>query len=178
MALLRRWNASIQLVAQADLPRLEERHLADSLALVRYVHDAGVVADIGSGAGFPGLVVAIVTGRPVLLVEANRRKASFLREAIRLTQVDAQLHVGRFEVLTQQFDLITARAVAPLSQLFEWAAPRLTVSGRGLFPKGRNFADELDVAERKWLFRATLHPSGTASDARILEVTDLRPRFV
>ncbi len=130
--------------------------------------------DLGSGAGFPGLIVAIASGIPFDLIEADQRKAAFLREAVRLTGAPANVHAVRIEAATiPPAPLITARALAPLPKLLSLAAPLLAPNGTCLFLKGANAEAELTDAAAQWHMRADRIPSRTAPGARILRITDL-----
>ena len=175
---LARWQAIKNLVGPGTLDQVWSRHIADSLQLVEIAPDAHAWLDLGSGAGFPGLVIAIaISGRAgarVDLVESNGRKCTFLRHAARVTGAPARVHEGRIETLVQSFpgkvDVVTARALASLPQLLGWAGELLKTGAIGLFPKGRDAAAELTEAEKSWRFNAELLPSRTDSQARIVRV--------
>jgi 16S rRNA (guanine527-N7)-methyltransferase len=166
------------------------RHIADSLQLLDMAPDARVWVDLGAGAGFPGLAIACaLAGRPgarVHLIESNRKKAAFLREAQRLTAVPASVHAMRIEEFAASFDgpadVVTARAVAPLKSLLDKCFPLLGKSGAmGLFPKGQNAELELrDVREspimRAWTMNATLVPSRTDPAGRVVLIRDVERR--
>jgi 16S rRNA (guanine527-N7)-methyltransferase len=175
MALLLRWNPAINLVARADEPILWERHVADSLQLIPLMDPRPDRAiDLGSGAGFPGLVLSLAAGVPFDLVEADQRKAAFLREAIRVTGAHAQVHAKRAEAVRLPLaPLITARAVAPLPKLLALAAPLLAPGGMCLFPKGARVESELTHAATQWQMRVDRIPSRTTPDACILRITEL-----
>jgi 16S rRNA (guanine527-N7)-methyltransferase len=174
-ALLLRWNRTVNLIARKDEQRLWERHIADSLQLATLMRPApGRAIDLGSGAGFPGLVLAIATGVPFDLIEADQRKATFLREAARVTGAHAQVHATRIE--TAQIvpaPLITARALAPLPRLLGLAAPLLATGGICLFLKGANVQAELTEAASQWHMQVEILPSQTAPEACILRISDL-----
>ena len=174
-ALLERWNRRINLVSPHDLERLWPRHIEDSLQLLPLIPPGTTaLTDLGSGAGFPGLVVAIATGMPVTLVEADQRKCAFLREAIRSTAADATVVPGRIEAVRLPLaSLITARALAPLPRLLELAAPHLAPGGTCLFLKGAGVQDELTAARREWHMQVMATPSRTESRATILAITGL-----
>ena len=177
-ALLLRWNASLNLIAKQDEPILWERHIADSLQLLRLVPpDAARGIDLGTGGGFPGLVLAIAAGLPFDLVESDQRKASFLRTAIRETGAPATVHACRIEVADiRPASLVTARALAPLSRLLPLAARFLTEDGTGLFPKGARAAEEVRDAATTWEMDVSTVPSQTTSDGTILRITGLRQK--
>jgi 16S rRNA (guanine527-N7)-methyltransferase len=175
IAFLLRWNSTVNLVARADEPFLWDRHIADSLQLVPLMQPRSERAiDLGSGAGFPGLILALVTGVPFDLIEADQRKAAFLREAARLTGAPVQIHPIRIEAANlPPAPLITARAVAVLPRLLALAAPLLAPDGMCLFLKGANVDAELTHAATQWQMQADGIPSRTAPDARILRITRL-----
>jgi len=174
--LLRRWNARINLVSRADEPALWSRHIADSAQLVPLLPDGnGTLIDLGSGAGFPGLVLAILTGRPTHLVEADQRKAAFLREAARETEADATVHAARAETLRiPPANVVTARALAPLPDLLKLAVPFLAPGGVCLFPKGRDVEAELTAAAAEWHMRVERFPSQTGPGATLLRLSEIR----
>lgn len=151
-ALLARWTQRINLISRADAPHIWSRHILDSLRLLPLIPPGTDRAiDLGSGAGLPGLVLAIASGIPFELVEADRRKAAFLLEAARLTEAPVQIHCTRIEELRlPPAPLVTARALAPLDTLLELAEPLLGTGGTALFPKGARVADELAAAHRRW----------------------------
>jgi 16S rRNA (guanine527-N7)-methyltransferase len=150
--LLRKWQATINLVGPATLPALWTRHFLDSAQVLRHVPD-GPILDMGSGAGFPGLVLSILRGDVGVahLVESDTRKCAFLREVIRATGATAVVHNVRLEALDPfPVATITARALAPLEKLLEWAAPFLAGGAECLFLKGRTGEDELTQAAKNW----------------------------
>src|SRR3984957_5639540 len=166
-ALLLRWNRTVNLIARKDEQRLWDRHIADSLQLATLMHPApGRAIDLGSGAGFPGLVLAIATGVPFDLIEADQRKAAFLREAARVTDAPVRIHPLRIETTKlPRAPLVTARAVAVLPKLLALAAPLLAPGGMCLFLKGANVDIELTHAATQWQMHADGVPSRTAPDA-------------
>jgi 16S rRNA (guanine527-N7)-methyltransferase len=183
--LLAHWQKRTNLVAPSTLPTLWSRHFADSAQLTTLAPNARLWLDLGSGAGFPGLVIAILkTGTPdfrMHLVESNRKKCAFLAEVARATKAHVDIHAMRIEDLAESAnrlapDVISARALAPLPSLFELAAPFFTADTRGLFLKGREAEAEVDEARREWDFTARFVPSLTAQTSHIVEVTSLRPR--
>jgi 16S rRNA (guanine527-N7)-methyltransferase len=173
--LVLRWNSTVNLIAPGDGVRLWERHISDSLQLVALMQPPPDRAiDLGSGAGFPGLVLAIATGVPFDLIESDQRKAAFLREAVRLTGAPAQVHAQRIEAVhLDPAPLITARALAPLPKLLALAAHLLAPAGACLLLKGANVEAELTDAAAQWHMRVDRLPSRTAPGARILRITDL-----
>jgi 16S rRNA (guanine527-N7)-methyltransferase len=183
--LLARWQKSTNLVAPSTLPRLWPRHFADSAQIRGLAPEARLWLDLGSGAGFPGLVVAILqTGQPgfrMHLVESNKKKCAFLAEVVRETKAPVDIHAMRIEELGESAhrlrpDVVSARALAPLPRLFELAQPFCGSRTTGLFLKGREAESEIETAKMGWDFAATLHPSLTSADSHIVEVRALRPR--
>lgn len=173
-ALLTRWNPSINLVSPRDLPNLWDRHIADSLQLAPLI-SADHATDLGSGGGFPGLVLAIATGCRMTLIESDQRKAAFLREAARVTGCEVTVLATRIEqAKVAPAPLITARALAALPQLLRWAAPLLTPGGTCLFLKGTRAEDELTQAAAEWQMSVTRIPSRVHPDGVILQLTDIR----
>jgi len=178
-ALIRSWNPRINLVSPADLPRLEERHLEDSLQLAAFLPPGETrLVDLGSGGGLPGLVLAAVVDRPVHLVEADRRKAAFLSTAAgQLGLRHVTVHPSRIEAvrLPGPAGIVTARALAPLPRLLGYAAALLGEGGVAVFPKGRQVDAELTEAAQSWTFELERFPSRTDPHASILRFARLRP---
>jgi 16S rRNA (guanine527-N7)-methyltransferase len=179
-ALTRRWTEKINLVAPSTVPDLWTRHIVDSaqLWLVKPAN-AHTWADLGSGGGFPGLVIAILaaeTGAPqVTLIESDQRKCAFLRTALRELSVKAAIFDQRAESAPPQAaNVVSARALAPLPTLLPLVARHLATGGTALLPKGRDHAAEIDAARAQgWTFAAEALPSATDLSARILRLTDL-----
>ncbi len=175
-ALVRRWTPAINLVAPSTLPDLDHRHIADSAQLLPLAPTGWTHwADLGSGGGFPGIVIAILArGRSdahVTLVESDQRKATFLRTAARELGLAVTVHAARAEsLLPLNADVLTARALAPLSQLLPLAHRHLRPGGTALFPKGRRHAQETAEARQTWHFDLTEHPSQTDPEGRILQI--------
>lgn len=178
---LHRWQKIKNLVGPATLAEVWTRHVADSLQLAAAEPVAARWLDLGSGAGFPGLVVAIaITDRPgvhVHLVESNARKCAFLRHIARETAAPVTIHNDRIENVIDSFsgmvEVVTARALAPLSQLLTWTAPLLTSGAVGLFPKGEAVEAELTEAGKSWRFDAEQIPSRSDPSGRILRIRRL-----
>jgi 16S rRNA (guanine527-N7)-methyltransferase len=182
VALIRRWNKAENLIAPDDLGALWTRHIADCAQLPGLAPDALRWLDFGSGAGLPGIVIALVgrTGTSVDLIESNRRRCAFLRQAIRETGAPARVHEGRAEALLPEWkppiDRVTARAVAPLQRLLEIARPLLAQGAVGLFPKGRDYRREIDEARALFAFDLVEHTSRIEKGGTILEIRNCRPR--
>lgn len=180
--LLLTWQRTTNLIAPSTIPHLWTRHIADSLQLLALAPDARVWIDLGSGGGFPGVVIACaIAGTPgalVHLVESNTKKAAFLREAQRVTGAPAIIHAERIEAFAARFegpvDVVTARAVAPLNVLLEQSYPLLGKSQAiGLFPKGQNAEVELGEACKTWNIKVNLAASRTEPAGRIVVVQEL-----
>lgn len=176
--ILRKWQRAVNLVGPSELDELWTRHFADSLQVAEAVPGARCWLDLGSGAGFPGLVTAIKLAREpgaaVHLVEANRRKCAFLREAARETGAPAIIHCGRIEdilpALDGPFDAVSARALAPLERLIAHAEKSLDAGAVGVFPKGKGFAAELTQTLTEGKYSITAIESKTDPAARLLVV--------
>lgn len=187
--LLRRWQAKINLVAPTTLNTIWMRHFADSAQVVEAFPQARVWADLGSGAGFPGLITAILLkgqhGAHVHLIESDQRKAAFLRAVSRETGAPVTIHAERIEKalppLSGRIDAISARALAPLEKLVLLAREPLEKGAKAVFLKGEEWADELTAAERLGRFSYRTIESRTHPRARLIVVAsspeaDLDPR--
>lgn len=172
VALLQAWSARINLVGRASLDDPWRRHVLDSAQLVALLPEsAGSLIDLGSGAGLPGLVLAILGVPGVELVEADARKCAFLREAARVTGAAATIRRSRIENLAAHaVDVVTARALAPLDRLLDLAAPFLGPGSLCLFPKGERAAEELTLARKGWTISASLEPSRSDPRGVVLRV--------
>jgi 16S rRNA (guanine527-N7)-methyltransferase len=174
--LLRKWNGTVNLVSAADLPHLWQRHIEDSLQLGTIAGPLPPRAiDLGSGAGFPGLILSIAFGIEVHLIEQDQRKAAFLREAIMVTGALAHVHANKIErVKLPPAPLVTSRALAPLPVLLGLAKPLLTEDGFCLFPKTQAAESEIAEAQRHWSMTIDRFPSQTDANGMILRIADLR----
>lgn len=179
--LVARWTGRINLVAPSTVPAIWSRHVEDSARLLRFAPRAPRLwADLGSGGGFPGLVVAIAladrqAGSRVVLVESDQRKAALLREALRQLDLPAEILAERAETLAPLgADILSARALAPLDQLCGFAGGHLAPGGRALFPKGRSWRDEVDSARRNWAFDLDVHGEGGHNAGVVLVLENLR----
>ena len=174
--LLGRWNARINLVSAGSLGDVWRRHILDCAQLIRHIdRSARVLADLGSGAGLPGLILGILGVPEVHLIEVDQRKAAFLREAVRVTKTAAIVHAGRIETVTPfQADIVTARALAPMMQLLERSLPFMGPTTVCLFLKGRGLHDELTAAQAKWIMRTQILGSLADPTGHILRVEGLR----
>jgi len=160
-ALLIQWSTRINLVGRDTLPDLWRRHILDSAQLHPLVPDSSrSLIDLGSGAGFPGLVLAILGVPGVELVEADTRRCAFLREAARITEAQVTLRPCRIQAVpSHPVDVVTARACAPLDRLLELAEPFLAPETLCLFPKGERFEEELTLAREGWTMSASVEQS-------------------
>lgn len=182
--LLLKWQRVSNLIADSSVDHLWTRHIADSLQLVALAPHARTWVDLGSGAGFPGLVLACALADTpdavVHLIESNAKKVAFLREAARVTRAAAIVHDGRAEALIPAWqdpvDVVTARALAPLAILVELAAPMVKRGAKALFPKGQDVEAELTQATKYWNIEAAILPSRTDRTGRIVEIRALERR--
>jgi 16S rRNA (guanine527-N7)-methyltransferase len=174
--LLIKWQAKINLVGPDTVPTLWHRHILDSAQLFPHLpHSIHRLMDIGSGAGFPGLVLAIMGVGDVHLVESDARKCAFMREVARITETTLTIHNRRIEQCPPMgADVVTARALAPLDKLLLWASPHLLPEGHCLFLKGKGAEDELTQAAKEWDIRVQRIPSLTDPSAQILKVSEVR----
>jgi len=171
VALLTKWNAKINLVGPATLPDVWRRHILDSAQIHDLVMGAGTLVDLGSGAGLPGLILAILGGPQVHLIESDARKCAFLHEAARVTATTVTIHNKRIEAAPAiEADIVTARALAPLAQLLDHAIRFLKPGGKCVFLKGARQADELTDARKTWHMVVAERPSRSDPSGTILEV--------
>lgn len=172
--LLVKWQKAINLVGPTTLNDIPERHFFDSAQMFRYVTDVDAkLADMGSGAGFPGMVLAILGVRDVHLIESDIRKSTFLREVSRETQTPVTIHDKRVEDCDiPDLDVITARALAPLTDLLVHMTHLTTPDHPvyGLFAKGLQHAEEIEKASKRWNFEIELFPSETDLSGKILRL--------
>jgi 16S rRNA (guanine527-N7)-methyltransferase len=187
VAVLMDWQQRTNLIAASTESTLWTRHIADSLQLLALAPTARIWVDLGSGGGFPGLVLACALAdlpehqkAQVHLIESNTKKAAFLREAARMTGAPAEIHMERIVDFVRhappRIDIVTARALAPLPKLLAEAYPLLKTGAKGLFLKGQDVAVELTEASKCWTIQASLVPSRTDSRSSIVVVTRAAPR--
>ncbi len=180
VGLLQRWQTIKNLVGPGTMSSVWTRHIVDSAQLAKFAPDAQIWVDIGSGAGFPGLVIAILLAdRPgfhMHLVESNGRKVAFLREVARTLKLPATVHDCRIEaafaVLPEQIDCLSARALASLKELLEMQAKLTKNPCIGLFLKGQDVDAELTEAAKYWNIQAKIHQSVTDPSGHIVEVIE------
>ena len=182
--LLLEWQAKTNLVAPSTLPNLWTRHISDSLQLLALAPSAKVWVDLGSGGGFPGVVLACALadtpGAMVHLVERNAKKAAFLREALRITASPGAVQLADIgdivDRITGRVDCVTARAVAPLQQLIGFAEPLVRQGAKALFLKGQDVEAELTEATKYWKMKPHLHSSRTGGHGWIVELDHIERR--
>ncbi len=179
-ALVRRWTPAINLVSKASLPVLWQRHIVDSAQLLDYCPvGKRHWADLGAGGGFPGLVLAILAKEvnrdlQFTLVEADVRKATFLRQVTQTLDLAVTVISQRIEALPPlQADVISARALAPLSELLRFAKQHLQKDGIAIFPKGARYSEELAAARLLWNFDVETHSSVSEPGAAILIIRNI-----
>ena len=180
--LLEKWQKSMNLVGPQEMARIWSRHIADSLQLIEYLPDkAKTATDLGSGAGIPGIILAVVLGSDfhIHLVESNGKKAAFLREAIRCLNISAEVHCRRIETLYQEewagcIDVVFARALAPLPKLLDLASPIVKKNGNFLFLKGLDVDSELTETTKYWSIEYEKYPSRTNVGGCILNIKEFQ----
>jgi len=178
--LLAEWNQNLNLVAESTLPHIWRRHFLDSAQLFNHISkDCRSLIDVGSGAGFPGLVLSIMGVKNVHLVESVGKKARFLQAVIDALKLDALVCNNRVENLKDlKADVITARAVAPLVDLLPFLRPVLKSDTVCLFLKGRNCESELTESKKSWTFEHTVSPSISDDSGSVLIVRHIKNKHV
>jgi len=176
--LLIKWQTKINLVSADSIADSWSRHFLDSLQLKNHLpKNEKAIIDIGSGAGFPGMVLSIAGVKNVHLVESDGKKISFLQEVARLTGSDAIIHHSRVEgIKIEKVGIIIARAVSDLDQLFAYVVPHVSHETICLFPKGKNYAKEIEDAKKEWSFDCEAIPSVTDNQGAILKISNLKRR--
>jgi 16S rRNA (guanine527-N7)-methyltransferase len=175
-----RWNKITNLVASSTVDEIWQRHICDSAQLRALAPEARLWVDLGSGGGFPGLIMAILLrdmpGASVHLVESNRKKTSFLQSIVGEFGLPATVHSRRIEETYESIgmvDAVSSRALAALPQLLALSEPWLSASARGYFHKGRDYQREIKESLPAWRFDLIEHPSAIESQSVILEISDL-----
>jgi 16S rRNA (guanine527-N7)-methyltransferase len=184
VALLGQWQTKTNLVAPSTLPHIWTRHIADSLQLLDLKPDARIWVDLGSGGGFPGVVLACalaeIPGAQIHLVERIAKKAAFLREAIRVTAAPGVVHLSEIGDIVEKWagrvDCVTARALAPLHQLIGFVEPLVAKGATALLLKGQDVEAELTESTKYWNIRHKLHPSRTGGQGWIVEIDRIERR--
>jgi 16S rRNA (guanine527-N7)-methyltransferase len=174
--ILRRWNTRINLIGRDTAGDLWRRHILDSAQLAPLIPAAArSLADVGTGAGLPGLILSILNiPATIHLIESDRRKAAFMREAARITQATAIIHEKRVEHVSLPVqDVVVARACAPLDKLLAMAEKLISIHTLCVFPKGARVEQELTAARARWNMQARLVPSRSDPEGRILVLTEV-----
>ena len=176
--LVRKWNPRINLVSKSSLGDLWTRHIVDSVQVFKFAEGSGVWVDLGSGGGFPGIVVSILNQEErhfdVTLVESDQRKCAFLRTAIRELKLEASVKNERIEeIKSLNADVLSARALADLTKLLGFTELHLKPEGTALFPKGQSWQREDAEARRNWTYGLESVPSQTNPEAAILKIKDI-----
>lgn len=181
VALIQKWNKAINLISRSSEADIWQRHIADSAQLAQHLPSGpGLWLDLGSGAGLPGIVLAIIAAEvaPSLrfeLVEVDQRKATFLRQVSRELGLNVTVLTERIEALTPRLaDVVSARALASLSDLCNFAERHLDADGIAIFLKGAGAETEIEVAQKKWSFNLESFPSKTSADALVLKLKKIR----
>ena len=180
VALLLKWNPKVNLIGPSTASDVWDRHILDSLQLAPLIPTTHRVLDMGSGAGLPGIPLAVL-GYAVTMVESDTRKAIFIQEAIRACGLTDRVRVLpiRMEALNEEkFDTICARALAPLSELCAHAYPHLATNAQCLFPKGERYRIEKEDAAKSWQFNSHEHSSASHSQSVICQLTGVRPAAI
>ncbi len=180
--LLHKWQKKINLVSPQTMDRLWERHFMDSLQLGLYLSYKNNFngGDLGSGAGFPGLALSLLGEGKITLMESDQRKSSFLRAVIREwgDQERIEVYNARIENrIETKFDIISARALAPLYQLLSYSLPLLNEQAYCLFLKGENYEKEILEAQKNWLFEYETYQSLTDKKAMILKIRNIKEKL-
>lgn len=181
VALIQKWNKAINLISRSSEADIWQRHIADSAQLAQHLPSGPRLwLDLGSGAGLPGIVLAIIAAEvaPSLrfeLVEVDQRKATFLRQVSRELGLNITVLTERIEALApRSANVVSARALAPLSDLCSFAERHLDADGIAIFLKGAGAETEIEVAQKKWSFNLESFPSKTSADALVLKLKKIR----
>ena len=178
--LVKKWNPVINLIAKSSVSDIRHRHLEDSAQIISLARLGAYWIDIGSGGGFPGIVVAIILRETapetcVVLVESDSRKATFLRQAVVILGLNCKIHNARIESLDlPRAATVSARALAPLPKLLEFTERLVEEGGVCLLMKGQSYQEELDDARKSWSFDCNVTKSLTSANAAILEVRNIQ----
>jgi len=183
LSLLMEWQKRFNLVSQSSLEEAWNRHFMDSVQLLKFVpENAKSLVDFGSGAGFPGMVLAIIFKEktPYLkttLVESIKKKTMYLKEVAEKTQTDVEILNKRIEeIKNRKYDVITSRAMTSLEKLLSYAKPFCKKETVCIFPKGKNYAEELAEAHKKWQFECRIEASEQSSEGKILIISNIKKK--
>ena len=174
--LLLKWNKKINLIGKGTIDDIYDRHLIDSVQLFPFIpHNISEITDLGSGNGFPGIVLSIITGKKTNLVEIDKKKSIFLKEAALLLSLDIHVYNERIEEIKKlPSELITARAVADIKTLFEWLDKHLKNETTLLLPKGKKYKLEIEDALKKWSFDKSIFKSVIDQESVILKIENIK----
>ncbi|WNK01636.1 16S rRNA (guanine(527)-N(7))-methyltransferase RsmG [Thalassospiraceae bacterium LMO-JJ14] len=179
IAHLAKWQRAINLVGPKTLEDPWRRHILDSAQLVPLLPSVTTglkIADLGSGAGLPGLVLAIMTDADVQMIESDQRKSTFIREAARITETSVVVHTGRIEAVAPcQAEIVTARALAPMQRLLPWVYRHLAPGGKSLLLKGAEADEELTLSAKKWTMSMVRKQSLSNASGTVLIIDELAP---
>jgi 16S rRNA (guanine527-N7)-methyltransferase len=178
VALLLKWQTKINLISNTTVNDVWKRHILDAIQLLSfYDHETSTLLDIGTGAGIPGLLLAIAGNKKTILVESDTRKSAFLKEAARVTDSNVEIHNKRIESLKfQDIDVITSRACANIHQLLIYSSNFLSNNTVCLFPKGENYTKEVEEAQKNWHFSYDVFPSLSDSSGNIIKIYNITKR--
>ncbi len=175
-ALVLKWQKKINLISKSSENDIWHRHILDSVQLQKHLSKEDIIYDLGTGGGFPGIVLSIL-GYKITMVESDQRKAVFLREVVRLLDLDATVLIERAEEINPETfpenAIITARAFAPLDRILKWLKPLFEKNPKLILLKGRSANDEIYKAKKKFSFEYTAHKSTTNQEAKILIINSL-----
>ena len=183
LSLLKDWQEKFNLVSNSSLDDAWNRHFLDSAQLFKYVPEtAKTLVDMGTGAGFPGMVLAIIANEKtpylnVVLVESILKKTMYLKEVAEKTQTKVEIVNGRIEeIKNKKFEVITSRAMTSLDKLLSYAMPFFKKETICIFPKGKKYAEELSEAHKKWQFKCRIEPSEISDEGKILIISNLKKK--
>lgn len=176
--LLIKWNKTINLVSSKTLDDILERHILDSIQLLNYIKNKDIVIiDIGSGGGFPGIILSIGGIKKITLIESDSRKAAFLLQASKISSNRVEVKNTRVEdVVNSECDILTSRAFSDLNSIFNYTN-NIKVKDKYLLHKGRSYKQEIQNAKKHWLFKINVHDSITSKQGKILEIEDVISRI-
>lgn len=176
--LLLKWNNSINLISSNDILYLDERHINDSLQLLKFIPEKNIsILDLGSGGGFPGIILSIAGVEKTTLVESDSRKAAFLLQASKISSSQINIINDRIENIDNFLcNIVTSRAFKDLDTIFRYT--RNFTFDKLLLLKGETYSKEIEVAEKRWLFNVRIHDSITSEKGKVLEITDVKLRIL
>ncbi|ABE05432.1 16S rRNA (guanine(527)-N(7))-methyltransferase RsmG [Rickettsia bellii] len=171
--LVQKWNKAINLISENSTQNFWKRHILDSLQLIQYINDKEIhLVDIGSGAGFPGIILSIAGVASTSLIEADLRKCIFLEKAAKISNNNIQIINQRIEKTEISCNILTCRAFSNLNTIFD-CTKNISVQNKFLLPKGKSYLSEIKEARKKWLFKCLINQSITSKESKILEISDL-----